>query len=182
MVAECWPWSATKWSAEMGSRLVLPRTLAAGSSTVVLWGAVAGNFEREAAALAGLALDANSAAVLLQNLLAHRQAEAGAAAAFVRDEDAEDAFEVVLRDAGAVVVDADAGHPLFRIVLRGDDDELLVALVAGVDGVGDDVEHRAVDRLRDRTSASASCGPAAIAKLDLGFLGARLHQLDHVAD
>ena len=107
---------------------MLPRTLAEGSlDGRVVWRG-GRELEREAAALAGLAFDANAAAVFFEDFLADWQAEASAAAALARDEDAEDSFEVVLLDAGAVVGHADAGHPLFGIVLRGDDDELLVAL------------------------------------------------------
>ena len=68
-----------------------------------------GKFEREAAAFADFAFDADPAAVLFENLLAHRQAQAGAAAAFARDEDGEDLFEVVLLDAAAVVDDLRRG-------------------------------------------------------------------------
>src|SRR3954466_2898871 len=60
-------------------------------------------FERETAAFAELAFDADATAVFFEDFLADGKAQAGAAAAFARDEDREDFFEVVFFDPAAVV-------------------------------------------------------------------------------
>ena len=140
-----------------------------------------GELDRERAAEVGLALDADAAAVLLQNLLAHGEAEARAAAALARDEHAEDAFEVFLLDAGAGVLDADAGQALLVVVAGSHLHAARVALEAGVDGVGDDVEDRAVHRFGVEHEGRHR-GGGVPHELDLLVLGAGLHQLDHVGD
>src|SRR3954453_9060888 len=71
-----------------------------------------GEFEREAAAFAEFAFDADAAAVFFENFLAYGEAQSGAATAFARDEDGEDFFDVILLDAAAIVDDGDAGHSL----------------------------------------------------------------------
>src|SRR3954451_17789005 len=76
-----------------------------------------GEFEREAAALAELAFDPDAAAMLFKDFLTDRQAKSGATAAFARDEDAENLFQVLFVDAAAVVDHGDAGHPLGVAVL-----------------------------------------------------------------
>src|SRR5262249_47961054 len=76
--------------------------------------------ECKPAAFADVALDANAAAVLLQNLLAHRQAQTRAASTLARDKYSKDALQILGLNATAVVDDLHAGH-LFRVaVLRGD--------------------------------------------------------------
>ena len=55
--------------------------------------------QREAAAFAEGAFDADLAAVFFEDLAAHRQAQAGAAAALAGDEDGEDRLDVVGGDA-----------------------------------------------------------------------------------
>jgi len=52
-----------------------------------------GDFERETAPFAGAAGDGDAAAVLFDDLLADRQAEPGAAAPFVRDEERKDLID-----------------------------------------------------------------------------------------
>src|ERR1041385_5407624 len=99
-----------------------------------------GQREPERGALAGLGLDADAAAVELDDALADGQADAGAGvlvAAVQALEDLEDAVEVARLDADAVVLDGDA--PAARPRLGRDLDAAGPVAGAELEGVADEV-------------------------------------------
>ena len=141
-----------------------------------------GQFEGEAGAVAGLAFDQQPAAVLADDLLAHRQAQARAAAFLRGDEGAEEMVHLVGGNAGAVVFDDDPRDRPRRVVFGADRHAARrLVLGHGVDRVGHHVQHRAVDALGIEDQFGHFRGRPPI-ELHLELGRADVHQLDHVAD
>ena len=103
--------------------------------------------------------------------------------AFARLEDREDLFDVLRGDPFAVVGhdDADGCGPSGR-TRWSDVDPAPSVLLAGVDGVGDDVQNRPVQQLGVEHEHAGMSARGCQASSHAGFGGAGLHQLDDVGD
>ena len=116
--------------------------------------------------MAGARGDDDLTAVLANDLLRDRQAEAGPARAFGRGEDLKDRGDIVFLDADAIVADGDSrgrrlsgSHSVLTTTWA------FVGTLTGVDRVGDDIQDGPVDALgvdrdlghvRRRDASSAS--------------------------
>src|SRR5512137_3175912 len=102
-----------------------------------------GELDRDRRAAAGLARDADRAAVLLDDLLGDRQAEAGPAV-LRREIEVEDPFDGLPAHAGPAVAHGDRGDR----AVAADGHRQLAALADGFDGVGDDVAEGRLELVR----------------------------------
>jgi hypothetical protein len=131
----------------------------------------------EAGALAGLAGDADVAAVALDDGVADRQAEAGAGALLGGEEGVEDARQVFGGDALAGVADGDLGaHAaafLQPVAARQGEP---AAVGHGLEGIHDEVDEHLLQLAQVHLDAAA--GAVVDAHLDLAALEvvARQHQ------
>src|SRR5690242_13587741 len=74
-------------------------------------------FERESAAFAELAFDADAATVLFEDFLADRKAKAGAATTLLGEEHTENLLQIIVLDAAASIDNGDASHSFLLTIL-----------------------------------------------------------------
>src|SRR3954451_19449096 len=94
-----------------------------------------GEFEREAAAFAELAFDADAPTVLFEYFLADRKAKACSATTLLGEEYTENLVQVIVLDAAASIDNGDASHSFLLTILSRDFDMGLFAAVARVDRI-----------------------------------------------
>src|SRR5262249_25438489 len=99
--------------------------------------------DREPGAFAGLGVDPDRAAVLLDDALHDAEAETGPGLALRREEGLPDALEVLGRDAAAVVLDDEPGAPALRVEPEAD----RPAFFRRLDRVADEIQRNLQDFL-----------------------------------